>query len=59
MSGTVPAPAQDQTLVTAEDQKRLRDYWLQFNPNHGMIMPMTLWDDGATVWDDGATNWPT
>jgi hypothetical protein len=53
--GSTPPPAV--TSVPADVQARLMDHWRRFGPNHGEIVPTTIWDGGATTWDDGATIW--
>jgi hypothetical protein len=61
MSGTTqPAvtPITEDTRVDADTQARLLDYWRRYGPNAGAIMPMVVWDNGATRWDGGATVWP-
>jgi hypothetical protein len=55
---TLP-PVADDPRVPTDVQQRLREYWLTYGPNHGAIMPLVVWDDGATSWDDGATIWPS
>jgi hypothetical protein len=50
-------PLVQDTTVDPETQQRLLDYWLTYNPNAGVILTLTVWDDGATVWDDGETVW--
>ena len=60
MSDTATPPlsgASENTNVPADIQAQLREYWQQFGPYHGSIIPGTLWDGGATTWDDGATIW--
>jgi hypothetical protein len=56
------APALDSvgvenTTVPPDIQKQLQDYWRQFGPYHGAIVPTTGWDGGSTRWDEGATIW--
>jgi hypothetical protein len=60
MSATVTPPDStiaDNTQVPPDIQKQLRDYWQQFGPYHGEIIPAVGWDGGTTTWDDGATIW--
>jgi hypothetical protein len=63
MSDTITLPPQvgsvaaDNTVVPADVQKQLQDYWRQFGPYHGDIVPTTEWDGGSTRWDVGATIW--
>lgn len=62
MSGSSPTimgstPPLAVTSVPADVQARLMDHWRRFGPNHGEIVPTTIWDGGATTWDDGATIW--
>jgi hypothetical protein len=45
------------TRVPTDTQAKLMEHWRLYGPNHGEIMPGTIWDDGATTWDDGATIW--